>query len=88
MIELHFVRSGGLIRVFIRNKVITMIAPQLGNQPVTFDVNKAQEKLDDKMMKLLEAVNLKDFSEFIDDEACAKSIIKDFQESGWRCVKR
>jgi hypothetical protein len=88
MIELLFVRKGAMIKVYIKEKVVTMIAPQLGNQPVIFDVNKAKESKDEKMLKLLEAVDLKDFNEFVDDESCAKSIITDFQNSSWRCVKR
>ena len=63
-----------------------MVAPQLGNTPVTFDVNKAAQFQDARMTELLKEVGIKDFSEFDSDGACAKSIIKDFQESGWRCI--
>jgi 3-methyladenine DNA glycosylase Tag len=88
MIELQFAAKAHIIKIIIKDRIITMIAPQLGNAPVQFDVNKAAQFQDERMTELLKEVGIKDFSEFDNDNACAKSIVKDFQESGWRMVKR
>jgi len=86
-IELVFGAGGGLRTVFIKDNIVTLISAETNYVPVQMDINKMRQneklKNDPRMQNLMMEVN-----ELKTEEDMAKDIIKDFQEQGWRLIKR
>lgn len=88
MIKLSFVLGSSLRRVIINQKKISLASQETGFTPISIDLdkldnNKHFNELDDKGKKLLE-----ECKKLKTEEEIARDIIKDFQGSGWRCIKR
>ena len=87
MIELGFVSGSSLRRVFVDGRKISMMAQETGFTPMSIDLNKIDEK---KVKKQMGADGLKFIKEVAllkTEEAMAKDITKDFQQTGWRRIK-
>ena len=88
MIKLTFAIGGNIRKVFIDKRVISMLTAETGFVPVQMDLDKINEKkivkkMGDETIKLLRELS------FLETEQdMAQDIIKDFQATGWRCVKR
>lgn len=87
MIELQFVKKGMMRKVFIRDRKITMITPEMNYQPLELDINKAARFQDENMTRLLKEIGMDNFEKYTDDNVIAKDIIDDFEKSKWRCIK-
>jgi hypothetical protein len=96
MIDLHFIREVngkkkyGIRQVIIKDRVITFITPELNYQPLTLSIKQLKTALASGDARIEQAFKDTDtdLDTFIDDESIATSVIKDFQENGWRCIKR
>jgi len=88
--ELVFVAGGKLRRIFINNREISFLTSETGFHPIVINLdklNKLDENIKSKMgeeqIKLIEEIpNLHS------EEEIAKDIIKDFQSTGWRLIKK
>jgi hypothetical protein len=90
MIELHFIKRSSLRKVFIKDREITMITPELNYQPMKITITQLKTALasgDERINRALKDTET-NLDEYNDDESIMKDILKDFQESGWRCIKR
>lgn len=88
MIELQFAKKGMIRKVFINDRKITMITPEMSYQPLELDINKAARFQDKRMTEMLAEVGITDFTKYPDDKSIAEDIINDFKESSWRCIKK
>lgn len=90
MIELHFVKRAALRKIFIDDRVITMITPELSYQPMQITIKQLQMALasgDERIKGALEDAEV-DLDKYQTDESIAEEIIKDFTDEGWRVIKR
>lgn len=86
MKRLNFTRGAALRRVFINGRVISFLTAELGNTPLTIDLDKL-DKQRSKIKKMdLDQKEMKQLSKFITEEDIAKDIVKDFEKSGWRLM--
>ncbi len=88
MIRLSFITGGAVRKVLINNRKITMISQETGFTPLIIDLDKLDKtnvkgKVGEDGLKIL-----KEISKLNSEEEMAKDIIKDFQSTGWRLVKR
>ncbi len=90
MIEMHFVRKSSLRRIYIKDRQITMITPEMNYQPMEIPLAKlwTASESDPRAKKALQESGVKEISYYDTDEKIAEEILKDFQLSGWRCIKR
>lgn len=106
MLELTFVKNHAIRKVFIKDKIVTLITPEFNYQTISFDEDKynllkqsnniselsnlSEEELNKQDKKVVDLVNEIKYSkiDFNDEEALKQDLIKDFQETGWRCIKR
>ena len=89
--KLTFISGSSIRRVFIKDRKITFIVPELKFQPLVFDLNKLDEQKDKftKMKLSNEDVKLLYGLAFLnDEEAMAKDVISDFKKTGWRLIKK
>lgn len=81
LMELTYLRAGIARKVYIRNRKILIVSPEV--KTFTFDLNEL-EKHKDK-------VPIGDFETLINlktEDEIEEEITKDFNKSGWRLVKK
>jgi len=89
--ELTFVKKSSLRKIFIKDRVMTLITPELNYQPLSLSITQLKTALasgDKRIEDAIKEAGVDDLDKYVDDETMAKEIIKDFQEHNWRCVKR
>lgn len=87
MIKLSFVRGSALRRVFIDGRKVSLLTGELGNTPLTIDLNKLDEQKDKIKEMNMDKKELEKLSKLKTEEEIAKDITKDFRKSGWRKIK-
>lgn len=65
-----------------------MLTAETGFVPIQMDLDKLEGKKIEKKLGEDNLKLLKEISSMETEEDMAKDIIKDFQNTGWRCVKR
>lgn len=93
MIELSFVTGGALRKVVVNGRKLSLITAELGFNPLTIDLDKLgteqnKEKLDRLKLSDEDRKTIKEISKLGSEEDIAQDIIKDFQKTGWRLVKK
>ena len=88
MKKLSFVRGSSLRKVFIDGRKISLMAQETGFTPISMDLDKIDEKEIKKKMGKDGLKFIKEIALLNTEEEMAKDIIRDFQETGWRCIKR
>ncbi len=88
MIRLTFSIGGNLRKVYIDKRVISMLTAETGFTPIKMDLDKIDEAAMIKKMGKDGAKLIKELSLLNTEEEMAQDVIKDFQQTGWRCVKR
>jgi hypothetical protein len=90
MTELVFVRGSSIRRVFINGRTISFMTAELGNAPLTIDLNKLEEEETKKTIKKakIDKETLKELSLLQTEKDIIKDVTIDFQRTGWRLFKR
>lgn len=90
MIKLSFVIGGSLRKVYIKDRNISLLSQETGYTPISIDLDKLESKKKSFIKKLgKEGMKLmKEVAELKTEEEMARDIIKDFQNEGWRLIKR
>lgn len=92
MIKLTFAIGGNIRRVFIDKRVITLMTAETGFQPIQMDLDKLESKSMQKKIKKQMGKDglsfMKEVALLNTEEEMEQDVIKDFQKTGWRCVKR
>ncbi len=93
MIQLFFLQGSRYRKVFIKDRKIAMMTPELGGSPITLDLDaldtkETLEKMNSMKLTSEDRIAIQEMGKLKDPAAIAKDIIRDFQQSGWRCVKR
>lgn len=88
MIRLAFGIGGALRQVTINKRIISLMTKETGYVPIQMDLDKMNEKSIKKQMGKDGLKFMKEISHLKNEEDMAKDIIKDFQETGWRLVKK
>ncbi len=88
MIRLTFAIGGNIRKVYIDKRVISMLTAETGFVPIKMDLDKLdmgkiKSKMGDEGIQLLN-----ELSSLETEEEMARDVIKDFQLTGWRCVRR
>lgn len=92
-IELVFTSSNSIRRVHVNGKKIAILAPELSFAPLEIDLDRLKEKeMQDKIRKLKmnerDEKVLHELAKLNSEEEIIKDIKKDFQETGWRLIKK
>ncbi len=90
MIRLTFIAGGGIRKVFIDDRIINFLTAETSFVPLVVDLDNL-DKLNSKIKKTLgkEAKKtLQEISLLETEEDIANDIIKDFQKTGWRKIKK
>jgi hypothetical protein len=88
MKKLVFIRGGGLRRVFINKRVITILAGEMGFAPFTVDLDKLDEEKDKIKKMKLDEKTLNELAKLETETEIAWDIKKDFYNQGWRSLGR
>ncbi len=88
MINLAFVAGSSLRRVIIDERKITMMSPETKFVPMVMDLDKINEKEIIKKMGKDGLKFMKEISKLETEEDMAQDVIKDFQRTGWRRIKK
>lgn len=91
MIKLTFITGSAIRRIIIKDRIVTLIAAETSNQPVTINLDEIDSQKDKfQQMKLSEEdiITIKELSKLGSEDDMAKDIITDFQQTGWRLVRR
>ena len=88
MIKLSFVTGGALRKVFIDGRKISMMSQETGFTPISMDLDKINEKTIKKKMGKEGLDFMKQISKLETEDEMARDVIKDFQSTGWRLIKR
>ncbi len=88
MIKLVFITGGSLRKVNVEGRRISMMSQETGFTPQIMDLDKLdsgklKKKMGNEEMKLM-----KEIADLNTEEEMAQDIIKDFQRTGWRLVKK
>lgn len=91
--ELVFIRGGSIRRVFIKDRVISLVTPELNFTPFHIDLDRLddpemRERINKANLSSKEIEDLDKLAKLGNDKEISKDIIKDFQQSGWRKVRR
>jgi predicted nucleic acid-binding Zn-ribbon protein len=88
--ELVFTIGGGLRKVFIFGRKISFLSAETNYTPFEIDLDKLEDKENKHKLKQMKADKnfLNELSKLQTEEEIAKDIIKDFQKSGWRLMKK
>jgi len=84
--KISFTRGSALRRVFINGRKISFLTGELGNTPLTIDLDKLEEQKDSIKKMKVDKKFMKELSQLITEEEIAKDIINDFRKSGWRRI--
>ena len=87
MIKLSFVRGSALRRVFINGRKVSLLTGELGNTPLTIDLDKLDEQKDKIKEMNMDKKELEKLVKLKTEEEIAKDITKDFRISGWRSIR-
>jgi hypothetical protein len=87
MKDLKFTKKGQIRQVYIKDKVITMITPEMSYQPLIFNLDKINEIKNEKQLKTIREAGLDNLEKYKDENSIAIEIISEFDESGWRLIK-
>lgn len=87
MIKLNFVIGSAIRRVFIKDRVITLLTVENSFVPIEIDLNNLDNNKS-KVEKSLKDNNFNwgDLSNLKSEKEIAEDIIIDFKKSGWRLV--
>lgn len=85
--KISFVRGGALRRVFIYGRKVSFLTGELGNTPLTIDLDKLDEQKEKMREMNIDKKELEKLSKLKTEEELAADIIKDFRKSGWREIK-
>lgn len=88
MIKLSFVRGSSLRKAFINGRKISLMSQETGFAPISMDLDKINEKEIKKKMGSEGLKFIKEIALLRTEQDMAKDIIRDFQQTGWRCIKR
>lgn len=88
--ELVFAMGGAIRRVFINGRVISFLTAELGNTPLTIDLDRLYEKeTKNKIKKLkIDKKMLAELSLLKTEKDIMNDVKLDFQRSGWRLFKK
>ncbi len=89
--KLVFITGNAIRRVIIQGRIITLLAAETSNKPVTINLDEIDSHANNfDKMKLNEEdiVTIKKLTELGSEEEIAQDIIKDFQKTGWRLIKK
>ncbi len=91
--ELSFVAGGGMRKVIINKRKVSILTPENNFVPITLDLDKLdstefEETIKRTKMSREEVETLHKLSKLNDENLIAKDIITDWQKIGWRCVMR
>lgn len=88
MIKLAFVIGGALRKVVIDGRIIKMMSQETGFIPIEMDLDKINEKKIKKKMGEDGLKFMKEIALLNTEEEMSRDIIKDFQRTGWKMVKK
>lgn len=88
MIKLSFITGGALRKVNIEGRKIFMMSQETGFTPQLMDLDKLNNKELKKKMGVEQMRLMKEIAGLDTEEEMAQDIIKDFQRTGWRLVKK
>lgn len=75
-------------KVFIKQRVITFLLPELKWQPLTIDLDKLDEQKEEIEKMSMDQETLEKISKLRTEEEIFNDIKKDFQLSGWRLLNK
>lgn len=87
MIKLSFVRGSALRRVFINGRKVSLLTGELGNTPLTIDLDKLDEQKEKIKETKMDKKELEKLAKLKTEEEIAKDVTKDFRRSGWRAIR-
>ncbi|HEC37455.1 hypothetical protein LCGC14_0476600 [marine sediment metagenome] len=87
MKKLSFTRGAALRRIFINGRIISFLTAELGNTPLTIDLDKLDKERDKIKKMQMDQSEMEELSKLKTEEDLAKDVIKDFEKSGWRLMK-
>lgn len=87
MKELNFTRGAALRRVFIKGRVVSFMTGELGNTPLTIDLDKLDQEKDKIKRMKMDVNEMKELSKLKTEEDMAEDIINDFKKTGWTLIK-
>ena len=88
MKDLAFVRGGALRKVYVKDKVITIMTGEMGFTPFVIDLDRL-DKVKGKLDKIkADEEFLKELAQLKTEEEIVRDVVKDFQKGGWREIKR
>lgn len=88
MIKLSFAVGGSLRRAVVNGRKISFASQETGFVPMIMDLDKLDEKVINEDMGSEDLKLIKEIKKLKTEKAMAKDIIKDFQRTGWRLIKR
>lgn len=85
--KISFVRGSALRRVFIDGRKVSFLTGELGNTPLTIDLDKLDEQKEKIKEMNVDKKELEKLSKLKTEEEIANDITKDFRKSGWRKIQ-
>lgn len=89
--ELVFITGSAIRRVFIKDRIITLLAAELSSKPLTInleEIDAQREKFKELKLEQRDIEMIEQLAKLGSEEEIAKDVIDDFQKTGWRLVKR
>jgi hypothetical protein len=89
--ELVFITGSAIRRVFIKDRIITLLAAELSSKPLTInleEIDAQREKFKEMKLEQRDIEMIEQLAKLGSEEEIAKDVIDDFQKTGWRLVKR
>lgn len=86
MIQLTFNVGGGLRKIIIKGRKVSILSAETGFTPFTMDLDKLTPEVMAKAGDFATLIN--EASKLKNEKAMQKDIIKDFNEKGWRLVRK
>jgi hypothetical protein len=89
--ELVFITGSAIRRVFIKDRIITLLAAELSSKPLTInleEIDAQREKFKEMKLEERDIEMIEQLAKLGSEEEIAKDVIDDFQKTGWRLVKR
>ena len=87
MKEITFLRGGAYRVVVIKERVVSLMAPELYNQPISVNLDKIEEEEDKIKKAKIPKKELEKLRMLDTEDEIAEDIIKDFQKDGWRVTQ-
>ena len=88
MIKVSFVMGSALRKAFINGRKISLMSQETGFTPISMDLDNINEKQIKKKMGKQGLEFMKQISKLNTEEEMARDIINDFQQTGWRLIKK